>query len=122
MFTSAADAYMKVFGQTFTGVAGNPLDGIKPVVYSLASAYPNPLKDRSNIKFGLPRSSHVEIEVYNIAGQRIKTLVNANLEAGYHSVYWNGRNDAGQRVANGVYVYRMNSGSFQATKKLLILK
>ncbi|MDO9391531.1 MAG: choice-of-anchor J domain-containing protein [bacterium] len=122
MFSSAADAYMRIYGQTFTGVEGNPGETLTPRVYSLSASYPNPSRDNSTIKFSLPQAGQVKLEVYNIAGQRVKTLVNGSLGAGYHQITWNGRNEAGQRVANGVYMYRMNSGSFTATKKLLMVK
>ena len=103
------------------GVTGQPSSA--GVAFFLAPAAPNPVQNgQTTIAFGLPQAGQVKIEVYNIAGQRVKTLVNGSLGAGYHQIIWNGRNDAGQRVANGVYMYRMNSGSFTATKKLLMVK
>jgi hypothetical protein len=109
------------FGTVVSGVSGQPVTAGVP--YFLAPAAPNPMgKGQTTIAFGLPRSGQVNIEVYNIAGQRVKTLVNGNMNAGYHRVSWNGRNSAGQKVANGVYMYRMNSGDYTATKKLLIVK
>jgi hypothetical protein len=109
------------FGTVVSGVSGQPV--MAGVPYFLASAAPNPMGNgQTTIAFGLPRSSQVRIDIYNVAGQHIKTLVNGNMNAGYHSITWNGRNEAGKKVANGVYMYRMNSGNFQATKKLLILK
>jgi hypothetical protein len=109
------------FGTVISGVSGQPVTAGVP--YFMASAAPNPMgSGQTTIAFGLPRSSQVRIEVYNIAGQRVKTLVNGNMNAGYHKVAWNGRNQAGQKVANGVYMYRMNSGDYTATKKLLIVK
>ena len=122
MFGTPYDANMRLYGQTFTGVTGQPTEPGLPMMYSLSSSYPNPSRDNSTIKFTMPQAGQVKIEVYNIAGQRVKTLVNGNMDAGYHQIAWNGRNDAGQRVANGVYMYRMNSGSFVATKKLLMVK
>ncbi|MBI5805169.1 choice-of-anchor J domain-containing protein [candidate division TA06 bacterium] len=121
---SSMDAIFRVLGHTYlaAGAAGQPSEAGLPRVYSLASSYPNPSRDNSTIKFALPQAGQVKIEVYNIAGQRVKTLVNGNMGAGYHQVTWNGRNEAGQKVANGVYMYRMNSGSFQSTKKLLMVK
>ncbi|MDP2807011.1 MAG: choice-of-anchor J domain-containing protein, partial [bacterium] len=109
------------FGTGVSGVNGQPASA--GVAFFLSSAAPNPVRNgQTAIVFGLPQSGQVKIEVYNIAGQRVKTLVNGNMGAGYHSVTWNGRNEAGQKAANGVYMYRMNSGSFTATKKLLLVK
>lgn len=110
-----------VFTTGPSGVSGQPVTSGVP--YFLASAAPNPMgSGQTTIAFGLPRPGQVRIEVYNIAGQRVKTLVNGNMNAGYHKVTWNGRNSAGQKVANGVYMYRMNSGDYTATRKLLIVK
>lgn len=109
------------FGTVVSGVSGQPTTAGVP--YFLAPAAPNPMGNgQTTITFGLPRSSQVKIEVYNIAGQRVKTLVNGNMTAGFHKVTWNGSNNNGQKVANGVYMYRMNSGDYTATKKLLIVK
>ena len=109
------------FGTGVSGVNGQPVAA--GVAFFLSSAAPNPMRNgQTAISFGLPQAGQVKIEVYNIAGQRVKILVNGNMGAGYHSVTWNGRNQAGQKAANGVYMYRMNSGSFTATKKLLLVK
>jgi len=60
--------------------------------------------------------------VYNVAGQRVRTLVNGRQRAGYKAIEWDGRDDAGRRVAPGVYFYRMKAGRFEATRKLTLLR
>jgi hypothetical protein len=114
-------AYMHVLGMT--GVEGKPVDPTKPVVFALNASYPNPSRGgNAAFKFALPKDSRVSISVYNVSGQKVKTLVNANLSAGYHSVNWNGKNDMGQAVSAGVYLYQMQSEGFSATRKMVILR
>ena len=105
-----------------TGVEGGPEAQAKPTVFSLAKNYPNPLRTSTTIKFALPKNSHVRMDVYNVAGQKVKTLVNDNLNAGHHSVPWNGANDNGQKVAAGVYLVRMATSEFSATRKMTVLR
>jgi flagellar hook assembly protein FlgD len=60
--------------------------------------------------------------IYNVLGQRVRTLVNARVEAGYHQVVWDGLNEQGSAVASGVYIYRFEAGDYQKTMKLMLLK
>jgi hypothetical protein len=94
----------------------------QPRSFALAPARPNPLRGTTEINYQLPTASQVRITVFNVAGQAVKTLVNGKEEAGYKSVTWNGRNDRGVRVGAGVYLYRMEAGSFAATKKLVVVR
>ncbi|MCU0607840.1 MAG: Ig-like domain-containing protein, partial [Candidatus Edwardsbacteria bacterium] len=71
-----------------TGVEGNPAVLSKPASYSLAANYPNPVRGRTTVKYALPRAGNVRIAVYNVAGQKVKTLVDGTMNAGYHSVSW----------------------------------
>jgi hypothetical protein len=84
--------------------------------------YPNPFNPITEISFSLPNAGHVKLEVYNIMGQRVTTLVDEYREAGTHSVTWNSKNDAGHEVSSGVYFYRLESGSFTETRKMVLLK
>jgi len=74
------------------------------------------------IQFALPVATHVRLEVINILGQTVTTLVDRQMEAGYQSVEWNSTNSDGSRVASGVYFYRLEAGTFRDTKKMLLLK
>jgi hypothetical protein len=105
-----------------TGVEGNPAADAKPTVFSLASNYPNPVRTSTTIKFGLPKDSDVRIEVFNIAGQKVKTLASGKLNAGYHTVNWRGANENGQKVAAGVYLVRMVTPEFTGTRKMTVLR
>jgi hypothetical protein len=94
----------------------------QPRSFALAPARPNPLRGTTEINYQLPAASQVRIMVFNVAGQAVKTLVNGKEEAGYKSVSWNGRNDRGVRVGAGVYLYRMEAGSFTATRKMVVVR
>ncbi|UCC45302.1 MAG: T9SS type A sorting domain-containing protein [Candidatus Zixiibacteriota bacterium] len=93
-----------------------------PTEFSLSQNYPNPFNPMTKIEFALPRASDVEIAIYNITGRRVRTLVNREMTAGYHSVDWYGEDDAGNRVASGIYLYRITVGEFVQTRKMLLLK
>ena len=88
-----------------------------PVAYALDQNYPNPFNPLTSIKFALPKSGHVKIEIYNILGQRVMTLFDGNKEAGYHIVKFN----AGG-LASGLYFYRLESKGYSAIKKMILMK
>jgi hypothetical protein len=93
----------------------------------LLQNYPNPFNPETWIPFKLSKASDVTIKIYNISGQLVRTLDLSHLESGSYlskerAAYWNGKNEAGERVASGVYMYYINAGSFSSTKKMVILK
>jgi hypothetical protein len=94
----------------------------QPRSFALAPARPNPLRGTTEIRYQMPTSGPVRITVFNVAGQAVRTLVDAKEDAGYKSVTWNGRNDRGMRVGAGVYLYRMEAGSFTATQKMVVVR
>jgi len=79
--------------------------------------YPNPFNPSTTIKYDLPKQSRVKIEVYDILGRKVATLVDETRIAGSYQVIWNAN-----RSASGVYFYRIETGNYCATKKLLLLK
>jgi len=93
-----------------------------PDKFSLAQNYPNPFNAQTVIDFAIPVSGHVTLDIFNILGQKVATLYDANHEAGYLSVIWNATDDAGNDVASGLYFYRVTAGSEQITKRMLMLK
>ena len=93
-----------------------------PIEFTLSQNYPNPFNPSTTISFDLPKESKVEISVYNIKGQKVKTMMNDILPAGNHSVVWNGKNDNNKSVSSGIYFYRITAGDFTDTKKCVILK
>lgn len=88
----------------------------------LSQNYPNPFNPETAISFSMKEAGNVSVDVYNIKGQKVKTLLNEYRIAGSHNVVWNGRDEANQRVASGVYLYNMKIGSFKATKKMILMK
>ena len=94
---------------------------VLPAAFSLHQNQPNPFGEGTIIKFALPVRSEVAIEVYDAHGRRVRTLARGEWPAGDHSVEWNGRSDRGDRVSPGVYLYRMRAGTFQSSRKLVLL-
>lgn len=88
-----------------------------PVQFSLSQNYPNPFNPSTKIKFSLPKSSNTNIVIYDALGMKIETLVNEQLSAGTYEVDWNAAN-----YANGVYFYKLISGAFSQTNKMILLK
>jgi len=93
-----------------------------PESFELKQNYPNPFNPSTNIEFTLPAASAVTLEVFNIMGQRVRALINEPLQAGVHQVVWDGCGDDGQRVASGVYFYRIQADQFASAKKMVLLK
>ncbi len=105
------------------GVTGvNNEGGELPSKFEVMQNYPNPFNPTTTIKYQLPKATHVTITVFNILGREIATLVSGNVEAGYHSVVWNGKDNAGYNVNSGVYFYRVATSSNVVVKKMLLLK
>ena len=94
-----------------------------PTQYALYQNYPNPFNPSTTIKYDLPKETRVKLEIYDILGQRIKTLINNEQQtAGFYQLQWNGKNDFGVPVATGVYFYRIKADNFIKTKKMILLK
>ncbi len=93
-----------------------------PKTYDLAQNYPNPFNPSTEIHFALPEDAKITLKIYNIAGELVKTLVDERKAAGNYSMTWNGTNDKGRSVAAGVYFYQIETGKFNKTKKMLLLK
>ncbi|MCD4817067.1 MAG: choice-of-anchor J domain-containing protein [Candidatus Cloacimonetes bacterium] len=96
--------------------------GINGITTKLNSNYPNPFNPETKINFSTKESGLVVVEVYNVKGQKVKTLVNAEYNAGNHSVIWSGSDDNGNNVVSGIYFYNMKSGRYTATKKMILMK
>jgi hypothetical protein len=83
---------------------------------------PNPVATSSIITFGLPEAATVEVAIYDVFGRKVTVLVDGPLGAGEHSRAWDGMTDSGRRVSPGVYLVRMSTGEFSATRKAVVLK
>ena len=93
-----------------------------PYKINLHQNYPNPFNPTTLIRYDLPVNEHVSINIYDLTGKRVKSLVNTNQDAGYRSIYWNATNDLGQPVSAGMYIYTIQAGEFRQTKKMVLLK
>jgi len=95
---------------------------VLPESFELGQNNPNPFNPSTAIDFALPKSANVKVEIFNILGQKVKTLVDEYLSAGYKKVTWDGTDNTGKTVASGVYLYRMTADDFSATKKMMLMK
>ena len=84
--------------------------------------YPNPFNPTTNIAFEIAESGKTKVEVFNVKGQKIKTLLNENMEIGEHSVIWNGNDSNNKRVSSGIYFYKISINGQQKINKMLMLK
>ena len=126
--TKGVPYYWKVQASNFVGIGpwsdvGNfTTTGVKeeeeiPTVYSISQNYPNPFNPSTTIKFALPKSAVTKISIYDLLGREIQIVINKELEAGYHEITVNANN-----LPSGIYLYRMQSGDFTQTNKMLLLK
>jgi hypothetical protein len=107
---------------TITGSVSNE-DGVAPVYANeLKGNYPNPFNPETNIRFSLKEAAKVSIEIYNVKGQLVRKLVNDVRDAGDHAVVWNGVDNNGRAVSSGVYYYKMSTGKYSSTKKMILMK
>ncbi|MGH1365418.1 MAG: T9SS type A sorting domain-containing protein [Calditrichia bacterium] len=115
------DVLLIVRIQVPVGVEPEPGSGV-PASFALEQNYPNPFNPETTIRYAVPEAGRVVVAVYNTLGQRVRTLVDEQHSIGSYRAVWNGRNDQGASLASGVYLYKMTSGSFTATRKLMLLK
>ncbi len=105
---------------------GAVLGGENPVVMpdrtSLCGNYPNPFNPETTISFDLKDNALVTIDIYNIKGQRVARVTDGDYNAGRHSIVWDGKDSNGTQVSSGVYFYKMNSGSYTRSKKMILMK
>ncbi len=108
------------FSFVVTGIDG--FSGAIPKVFALDQNYPNPFNPTTRINYQLPVSGNVVVEVYNLRGEIVTTLVDGNMQAGFHSVEWNGLTSSGNQISSGVYLYRIQAGDFNKVRKMIMLK
>jgi hypothetical protein len=116
-----ADTLWRYFQQMFPTSVEKTNEDV-PTSFALSQNYPNPFNPSTEIQFSLTKSGTMKLVVYSITGQKVKVLVDGPMNAGSYKVSWNGKNDYGEYVATGVYFYRMESSSFVATKKMILMR
>jgi hypothetical protein len=96
--------------------------GLVPEVYALHQNYPNPFNPTTQIQYDLPEESYVSINIYDLMGRKIRSLVNTHQDPGYRSIHWDATSDLGQPVSAGMYIYMIQAGEFRQTRKMVLLK
>jgi C1A family cysteine protease len=106
------------------GLEGNIVEADEVIILTpkLFNNYPNPFNPTTTISFNLTVDNSAELAIYNLKGQKVKQLFSEQLSAGMHSYLWNGKDDNDKQVSSGVYFYKLTSGSFTETRKMLLLK
>lgn len=108
------------------GLGGDGVDAEQnhatPTDFKLSQNYPNPFNPTTGISFVLPETNNTKLVVYNTTGQVIRTLLNADLAAGAHSMSWDGLNESGTAVSSGIYFYQLTSGKQTISKRMLLMK
>lgn len=102
-----------------------PSSGIEekiPKVFFVKQNYPNPFNRQTVIKYGCPEKAKVCIQVFDCLGRIVHTLIDKEVEAGYHEIKWDGSNKFGRKLSNSVYFYRIQAGDFMATKKMIFIR
>jgi hypothetical protein len=103
-------------------LAINDEENLLPKSFALHDNYPNPFNPSTTIRFDLPKATDVSILVFNVLGQKIKTIERNQMNPGYHSITWNATNDYGSQVSAGMYFYQLRTSDFIRTKKMVLLK
>jgi subtilisin family serine protease len=109
------------FYSLVTAVDDEP-QNLLPTEYTLSQNYPNPFNPRTTIEYGLPARAHVELAIYNLLGQKVRTLTDQVQKEGNHVAHWDGQDDYGDELASGVYLYRLRAGEVTLSRKMLLLK
>ena len=93
-----------------------------PETFALHQNYPNQFNPNTTIRFDLPKASNVSLAIYDMMGREVTTLVNNQIDAGYHFIQWDGSNNNGYFVSAGVYIYTIQAGKYRAINKMIYLK
>ncbi|NOY79201.1 MAG: T9SS type A sorting domain-containing protein [Calditrichaeota bacterium] len=93
-----------------------------PQEFHLSQNYPNPFNPETTIRFTLPKSGHVQLVIFNLLGQKVRTLLNEDRKAGFYNLRWDGRDEFGNAVPSGIYYYSIKAGAFHATKRMILAR
>ncbi|MCP4724899.1 MAG: T9SS type A sorting domain-containing protein, partial [bacterium] len=99
----------------------DPDDNV-PVEYELVGNYPNPFNPETKIEIKLEQAVYVELKIYNVSGQEVRSLANRTFEEGLHYIIWDGTNNRGKAVGSGVYIYTMKAGGQYKAKKMTLIR
>lgn len=119
-FTDAAEFERLV--SSSTGVAERDNNSTMPSGFTLEQNFPNPFNPETQIAFQLHRDGFVELKVYTLLGKEVRTLISAPMSAGSHRVEWNGRDEHGNSLASGIYLYRLKAGGVAQMKRMALVR
>ena len=103
--------------------ASSPNDVVEVIPSDLGQNYPNPFNPTTTIDFEVYEAAKISIEIFNVRGQKVTTLIDEDYTPGDHSVIWDGTDNRGENVTSGVYLYKMKAGGrYTSTKKMILLK
>jgi hypothetical protein len=124
IFDSAPVQNQTSYTLTITGSISTDIadEAEVPTQFALGQNYPNPFNPETRIQYEVPTNTAVRLEVFNLLGRKVRTLVNEGRATGVYSVTWDGTTDAGTSVATGVYVYRLQAGSFSQSRTMVLLQ
>lgn len=109
-------------GNLVHGKGYDPPDPILPRDFKLSRNYPNPFNGLTRISYEIPQAASVHLAIYDLLGREIVVLENSNQEAGFYNAIWDGRDAEGRELPSGVYLYRLQAGAVNWTRKLLLLR
>ena len=128
VYVSGSYAYVADWGDGIYIIRNDLITGISeeesqlPHTFTLKQNYPNPFNPTTTIEYTLPQSAFVELVIYNSLGQKVRILVHQQQPAGQYQVQWDGRDEQGEPVGSGMYLYRLQSGDYVEMKKMILLK
>jgi hypothetical protein len=112
----------KAYGSTDNVTGVEDESAMVPKEFFLSQNYPNPFNPYTTLSYGLPTYSEVRIDIFNVLGQRVVTLVDEYQTAGFKSVIWDGNDASGSNVSSGIYFYTIKAGDYRESKKMLLIK
>jgi len=120
-FMASADRAEQKYNELPTDVAGDSPSGL-PHDFTLDQNYPNPFNPATAFSFSLPRSGQVRVDIFDILGRTVRTLADKQMNAGMHTIYWDGNDGDGQPAASGIYLYRVRFEDGSLTRKMVMMK
>jgi hypothetical protein len=119
--SAGKNVYLTQFNYLSTDIADTD-EELLPHHFSLKQNYPNPFNSSTTIEFDLPQRGEVQLEIFNLLGMKIRTVIDRALDAGRYQFSWDGRDNDGKIVASGLYFYRMKSDRYSSVRKMILLK
>jgi len=121
VFLAHKNIGLKIICNNLAGDCDEPFVEI-PDETQLLLAYPNPIQNLTSVQFGLPNATRVTLKIYDFHGHEVKVLLDAHLEAGFHSIHWDGLDNHGQSLPNGLYLCSMDTGKEIKSLKILLAR